>query len=136
MQCPDQVIHRPRPVRRRSRRWRRLELAALDWQARGLCRGTDQSVFFGPDDPRESRAARLRRLMAAKRLCAQCPVLKVCRDYALANEEEYGVWGGLSEAERKRLIRGPLAISNAPDGGAGRLRHDASGRSGRTEDNG
>lgn len=99
--CADDGARR---AHRRPRRWLRLELAALDWQARGACRGEERAVFFAPDDPREPRAARLQRLVAAKRVCAGCPVRELCRHYALENEEEYGVWGGLSEVERKRLI--------------------------------
>jgi WhiB family redox-sensing transcriptional regulator len=79
-------------------------MAALDWQANGACRDGDQAVFFAPDVPGEPRAERLRRLLAAKRVCAACPVRELCRTYALENEEEFGVWGGLSELERKQLI--------------------------------
>lgn len=85
-------------------RLREEEMAAGDWQLRGACRGAEQSVFFAPDASREERGARLRRLVAAKRVCAGCPVRELCRSYALENEEEFGVWGGLSEVERKGLI--------------------------------
>lgn len=80
------------------------ELAALDWQQQGACRTEDGSVFFAPDTPGEPPADRLRRLVQAKRVCARCPVLLTCRAYALENREEFGVWGGLSETERKHLI--------------------------------
>jgi WhiB family redox-sensing transcriptional regulator len=79
-------------------------MAALDWQLQGACRGAEQSVFFAPDSGKEERRDRLRRLVAAKRVCAQCPVREPCRSYALENEEEFGVWGGLSEVERRDLI--------------------------------
>jgi WhiB family redox-sensing transcriptional regulator len=61
-------------------------------------------------------------LAEAKRVCGGCPVREACRGYALENEEEYGVWGGLSEAERKRLIdarRRARSVSSAPDGASG-----------------
>lgn len=41
----------------------------------------------------------------AKRVCATCPVISLCRDYALRNREPYGVWGGLSAPERARILR-------------------------------
>ena len=81
-----------------------VELAASEWQLQGACRGVDEQVFFAPDPPQETRGARLRRLVAAKRVCAGCCVRELCRSYALENEEEFGVWGGLSELERKHLI--------------------------------
>lgn len=80
------------------------ELAALEWQRLGACHQADQSVFFAPDTPGEPRADRRRRVVAAKAVCALCPVRDLCRNYALENQEEYGVWGGLSETERKDLI--------------------------------
>ena len=39
----------------------------------------------------------------AKRICKGCPVLQQCLEYALVNREEHGVWGGVSEKERRRL---------------------------------
>lgn len=40
---------------------------------------------------------------AAKKLCRECPVLLECADYAIEAEEEYGVWGGMSANERRKL---------------------------------
>jgi WhiB family redox-sensing transcriptional regulator len=114
VQRPDQGAPQARSRRpggsalhRQSRGARRhlaQELAAVSWQQYGACRTADQSLFFGPDSPKEPRDVRVRRLMAAKRICAGCPVRELCRRYALENEEEFGVWGGLSESERKQLI--------------------------------
>jgi WhiB family redox-sensing transcriptional regulator len=47
---------------------------------------------------------RQRREDAAKALCARCPVIEQCREHALRVQEPYGVWGGLSEAERHQMI--------------------------------
>ena len=47
---------------------------------------------------------RQRREEAAKALCARCPVIEQCREHALAVQEPYGVWGGLSESERQQLL--------------------------------
>jgi WhiB family redox-sensing transcriptional regulator len=103
---PLAANRRVRPgARRRSRtRGRVEEVAALDWQQYGACRTGDGSVFFAPDLPGEPPSARLHRLVEAKRVCARCSVRELCRSYALENEEEFGVWGGLSEIERRHLI--------------------------------
>ena len=42
---------------------------------------------------------------AAKKICARCPVTGQCLEYALEHDERFGVWGGLSERERRRLKR-------------------------------
>lgn len=73
-----------------------------DWQLLGACRGADTLLFFHPDGERGS--ARRRRQAAAKAVCARCPVLERCRQHALRVHEPYGVWGGLSEEERARLL--------------------------------
>nr|WP_296772818.1 WhiB family transcriptional regulator [Rhodococcus sp. (in: high G+C Gram-positive bacteria)] len=69
-----------------------------DWQLAGLCRGYDSSVFFHPEGERgRARAMRERK---AKDVCAQCPVVMQCRSHALAANEPYGVWGGMSAHDR------------------------------------
>lgn len=74
-----------------------------DWQQQAACRGLDSSVFFHPSGERgPSRAGRAQR---AKEICARCPVLRQCREHALASHEPYGVWGGLTEEERDRMLR-------------------------------
>lgn len=77
---------------------------AWEWQMRGACRGMDSGDFFHPDG--ERGAARARREERAKQVCARCPVVEECRRHALAVHEPYGVWGGLSEAERDHIVRG------------------------------
>jgi WhiB family redox-sensing transcriptional regulator len=74
-----------------------------DWQLRGSCRGMDSSFFFHPDG--ERGPARARREARAKAVCQHCPVLEQCRRHALAVQEPYGIWGGLSESEREAIIR-------------------------------
>ena len=73
-----------------------------DWQRQAACRGMDSDVFFSAH--KEARAPRARHIDAAKAVCAQCPVLHPCRIYALSSREPYGVWGGLSEAERASIL--------------------------------
>lgn len=74
-----------------------------EWQYKGVCRGKDSSLFFHPDG--ERGGTRRRRANQAKAICATCPVIEQCREHALASQEPYGVWGGLSEDERRSLLR-------------------------------
>lgn len=69
------------------------------WMEDAACRGMDSSVFYYPDGERGH--ARKRRVKVAKAICRQCPVLEECRSFALNNGEKFGVWGGMSEAERE-----------------------------------
>ena len=73
------------------------------WQRRAACRGPESTVFFPPPFPerREERELRERR---AKAICASCAVRADCLDYALRIREPHGVWGGLTEAERRALL--------------------------------
>lgn len=72
---------------------------AWEWQLRGSCQGLESAVFFHPEGERgKARAARVNR---AKQICHKCPVLQQCRNYALSVSEPYGVWGGMSEDERR-----------------------------------
>lgn len=73
-----------------------------NWQLRGLCRGMDSALFFHTVNERGS--ARRDREARAKEVCARCPVVRECREHALAVEETYGIWGGLGESELRRLI--------------------------------
>lgn len=73
-----------------------------DWQLLGACRSSDSDLFFHPENERGQ--ARERRESAAKTVCGHCPVLERCRDHALSVGETYGVWGGMSEAERLQIL--------------------------------
>lgn len=73
--------------------------AVWDWQLEGACREADPAIFFHPEGERGS--ARRNRDRAAQEICAGCPVLMQCREHALAAREPYGVWGGLTEADRE-----------------------------------
>lgn len=66
------------------------------WTVDALCAQTDPEVFF----PEKSGTTK-----PAKRICDGCPVRQQCLDYALDNEEPFGIWGGLSVRERRALIR-------------------------------
>lgn len=67
------------------------------WQERALCAQTDPEAFF----PEKGGSTR-----EAKKICQRCSVRSECLEYALAHDERFGIWGGLSERERRRLKRG------------------------------
>jgi WhiB family redox-sensing transcriptional regulator len=67
---------------------------ALAWQRDALCSQTDPEAFF----PEKGGSTR-----DAKRICSGCDVRQQCLDYALQNDERFGIWGGLSERERRKL---------------------------------
>jgi WhiB family transcriptional regulator, redox-sensing transcriptional regulator len=79
-----------------------LDGRAEPWRDQGLCAQVDPELWFpekgGTPEP-------------AKRICAACPVLTECREYALVNVELYGVWGGLSDKERRRMRRQKTAAA-------------------------
>ena len=66
----------------------------LSWHADALCAQTDPEAFF----PEKGGSTR-----DAKRICTGCNVKAQCLEYALANDERFGIWGGLSERERRKL---------------------------------
>lgn len=69
---------------------------ALAWQTDALCAQTDPEAFF----PEKGGSTR-----DAKRICTTCDVKAQCLEYALQNDERFGIWGGLSERERRKLKR-------------------------------
>jgi WhiB family transcriptional regulator, redox-sensing transcriptional regulator len=70
--------------------------ALLGWQQQALCAQTDPEAFF----PEKGGSTR-----EAKRICVGCEVKADCLEYALGQDERFGIWGGLSERERRRLKR-------------------------------
>ena len=64
----------------------------IPWQEQARCREHDPELFF-PEKGGSSREA--------KRICSECPVRIECLNYALRRDERYGVWGGMSERERR-----------------------------------
>ena len=66
----------------------------LGWQSDALCAQTDPEAFF----PEKGGSTR-----DAKKVCGACMVRSECLEYALENDERFGIWGGLSERERRRL---------------------------------
>ena len=72
------------------------------WQERGLCAQTDPEAFF----PEKGGSTR-----EAKKVCLTCDVRQDCLEYALENDERFGIWGGLSERERRKLKKRGCLVS-------------------------
>lgn len=68
----------------------------LLWQEDAVCAQTDPDAFF----PEKGGSTR-----EAKKVCLTCTVRDECLDYAVVNDERFGIWGGLSERERRVLVR-------------------------------
>jgi WhiB family redox-sensing transcriptional regulator len=66
----------------------------LSWQERALCAQTDPEAFF----PEKGGSTR-----DAKKVCVGCDVRSECLEYALEHDERFGIWGGLSERERRKF---------------------------------
>lgn len=73
---------------------RLFDAVEQDWQEQALCAQTDPEAFF----PEKGGSTR-----EAKRICQACGVRDECLEYALAHDERFGIWGGLSERERRKL---------------------------------
>lgn len=70
---------------------------ATEWMGDALCKLYEGNVFF---------PSSIQGVNYAKRICAWCPVIEECATYALQTHIEHGIWGGLSERQRKRVLRG------------------------------
>jgi WhiB family redox-sensing transcriptional regulator len=68
----------------------------LPWASEAKCLNADPDVFF----PEKGGSTR-----EAKRICGECPVRAECLEYALEEDERFGIWGGMSERERRKLKR-------------------------------
>ncbi len=71
-----------------------LRLQELWWQVDANCNDKDPDLFF------PNRGASTRE---AKKICSECPVQEHCLEYAIVNAEKFGIWGGLSERERRKI---------------------------------
>jgi len=81
----------------------RAETATSDWRDRSACLDADPELFF----PIGNTGPAVAQVEEAKAVCARCPVLEQCRTWAMENPKltEYGVFGGMSEDERRALRR-------------------------------
>jgi len=81
-----------------------MALLRAEWSDAAACRGIENLLFFSPD-VMESKEVRSRRERQAKQLCSDCSVREDCLSSALEQRESYGIWGGLTEVERRALLR-------------------------------
>lgn len=75
--------------------------SAFDWRAKAACRDKDPELFF----PVGNTGAAYQQIEEAKAVCRTCKVIDACLKCALDTNQDYGVWGGLSEDERRALKR-------------------------------
>ncbi|MER6917085.1 WhiB family transcriptional regulator [Streptomyces sp. NPDC000594] len=75
--------------------------AGVDWRHNAVCREEDPELFF----PIGTTGPALLQIDEAKAVCRRCPVMEQCLQWALEADQEHGVWGGLSESERRRMRR-------------------------------
>src|SRR5579864_1481118 len=73
------------------------------WQAKAACRGPQAAVFFPPTSFERKHEKEIRE-SRAKAICASCSVRRPCVVYALRIREPHGIWGGLTEIERKQVL--------------------------------
>lgn len=84
-------------------------LTIPQFQGRALCAQTDPEAFF----PAKGGSS-----AAAKRVCGSCDIQAACLAWALATGERHGIWGGLSDTERRRLTRAAGQSQTRPSGPA------------------
>lgn len=82
----------------------RPEYAVADWRNDAACRNEDPEMFF-PMAPSDSTMSATSAASAAKSVCQRCPVVHDCLTWALDSGQRLGVWGGMSELERRTLMR-------------------------------
>ncbi len=70
------------------------------WHTRAACRGPNQIIFF-PPARLERRSEKRSREARAKEICESCSVQRDCLEYALSIREPHGIWGGMTENERR-----------------------------------
>lgn len=71
-----------------------IDVDEATWMVQARCLDADPEAFF----PRKGGSTK-----EAKRICAACPVREECLEFSVENEERFGIWGGMSERERRRL---------------------------------
>jgi WhiB family redox-sensing transcriptional regulator len=76
-------------------------MESIHWQNRAECRDTDPELFF----PVGNTGPAVYQIEEAKRVCMKCEVREQCLEWALDNSLDHGVWGGMSEDERRALKR-------------------------------
>lgn len=101
----------------------------MDWRDHAACRDVDPELFF----PVGKSGPALEQVEKAKSICWRCPVSAPCRDWAIATAQDGGIWGGLTEDERRVALRRsghagsalraePGTRRRLPDGASGQRR--------------
>lgn len=75
-------------------RYEEVDMRMPEWFDKATCSTTDPESFFPTKGEQPN---------SAKRVCSRCPVRRDCLQFALDNAEPYGIWGGLTERERRAL---------------------------------
>jgi WhiB family redox-sensing transcriptional regulator len=104
------------------------ELSMSEWRERAACRDVDPELFL----PIGHGPAAEAQIAEAKAVCARCPVVQECLAWALETGQDAGVWGGLTEDERRELRRHMLELDS--DDLEGRAEHAAKTGAGRAGD--
>lgn len=84
---------------------RSIDWSTDDWRDRAACRDTAPDLFF----PVGTTGPAIEQIARAKSVCRQCDAVEECLEFALATNQESGVWGGTSEEERRKLRKAWLA---------------------------
>jgi WhiB family transcriptional regulator, redox-sensing transcriptional regulator len=84
--------------------------AGADWRSQSACRDTDPELFF----PLSAWGPGQAQIASAKAICAHCEVRSDCLQFALSSGQEFGIWGGTSEDERRAMRRAQLVLKPRP----------------------
>ncbi len=84
---------------------RNIEWDVDDWRDNAACRDTDPDLFF----PIGTTGPAIEQIDSAKQVCYACDAQEACLEFALATNQESGIWGGTSEEERRKLRKSWLA---------------------------
>lgn len=88
----SEKVHENRP-------WHQAAQPRFDWRLSAACRNLDPDLFF----PIGTAGPAVTEVAEAKRVCLTCPVRTPCLDWALRHYQDFGIWGGTTEAERQAL---------------------------------
>jgi WhiB family redox-sensing transcriptional regulator len=92
------VLDELQPARSPDRNPESTRRMSNHWRQYARCLGADPETFYPPPESDDGA-------VAAKAICAVCPVREPCLEHAITHREKQGVWGGLDERERRRLVR-------------------------------
>jgi len=82
------------------------------WQQQGLCREVTSDIFFYEEQKRgEDKRTRISQ---ARAVCSICPVKQKCLDFSIRTNQSHGMWGGLTQEERRELIDDRQGTTSSP----------------------